>query len=409
MAEQAAVGGRLLAAGAEEAALDALIDQSIVFGELSAGVRGDWLARERDPRMVAVLGNSAQAPERKAPAWSAREDELLKRWLPWMSNEQIGARLGRTAVAVELRWKRDLRLTPRTFDPEWPTAREAARLLGMGCAKSIVRLIHEGLLVGRLLPMGRKMWGVSRHALIRFVANPENWIYFKPDHVKDPYLRRLVELRRARWPDAWWTPGQAGAYHGVTHMAINNRINAGTLPAKKWGNWWIKRSDAMAMLIEPGKGHHKLLGRTEAGDAFLLVARGLGFAYQTINALCKWPKGRAEYRLNALLADPATVDAMVTRRGRVQFYAPTGALFADWRDFPNRFPRLEVAHARFVAGRANAGDLAYVRYTLATWMAWYARDEEQRYMAHCLRQTEHNEASLRAAWACLQSWGLEPL
>lgn len=107
---------------------------------------------------------------------------------------------------------------------------------------------------GAAQPTSARFDDATWTALVRFAVNPENWIYFKPEHVKDPYLKRLIQMRRARWPDEWWRIGQVAAYYGVSVVAVNKCIHDGRLPATRWGNWWIKRSDATTLKILPGAG-----------------------------------------------------------------------------------------------------------------------------------------------------------
>ena len=58
-----------------------------------------------------ALVEAEAAPRRKPPPWGQEEDEFLRANLGILSEEAIGAALGRTATAVHLRWKRDLGLS----------------------------------------------------------------------------------------------------------------------------------------------------------------------------------------------------------------------------------------------------------------------------------------------------------
>jgi hypothetical protein len=390
--------------------LPSLIAEAVVHGELSTGTRGDWLARRADPRLVAVLGNTHQARENKPPAWSEEEDRFLVENLMWMTDAEIGAHLGRTAVAVELRWKRELRLTPRSKDEAWPTLQQVAYIMGVSCQKTVAMWINAGLIPARALATARHdIRAIAREALYRWAVNPENWIYFKPERVADPHLRRLIELRAARWDDAWWTPGQVAAYHGVTSTPINRRILEGTLPAKRWGNWWIKRSDAVALTVRGGKGSPIRQVEITAGDSFLLLARAVGLAWETIARMGKWTHAWPAYRFG-LLQRAGLVEQVIAQHGlKVHYRAETGDVFADWRAVPGRFPRLEAAHRRFMTRQANARDVRYVAYTLTTWAQWHAQDDEQRYFAYRVYHSMKNAATLMRYWQELRSWGLEPL
>lgn len=389
--------------------LDALIEESVVFGELAAGTPASWLSTQADARMVAVLSATTDFSSRKAAEWTPAEKRFLTDNVRWMTDDELARSLGRTPEAVHIQRERELKLPPRRQDPEWPTAREVARLLGIGCSKTVVRWVEAGWVVGRKLALDACMWGVSRQSLTRFVVNPENWIYFQPQRVRDPYLRRLLQLRQARWQDAWWTPGQAAAYHGVSPNAINQCIRGGRLSAKRWGNWWIKRSDAVALRISPGKGHNEQIVWTDAGDAFLLLARALGLSLATIAPLMHWPQSRVWYRLGLLEEQERIAPLLASSGMAVQYNAATGILFADWRNYRARFPRLTNAITRFVHGQAAKADLPYVAYTLTAWAQWHAQDAAQAHTAYCIRQGMLSASMLARYHAELQSWGIEPL
>jgi len=234
--------------------LDALIEEAVISGEIASGTPSQFLAAHGDARMVAVLG-ATRGPERQAAAeWTDEEDRFVLENMRWMTDAEIGARLGRSAHAVKIHRFRHLRYDARRKDPEWPNLQAVARIMGVPCQKTVAGWANQGLIAARVLPTTNgEVRAIARTELFAWASDPENWIYFKPERVADPELQTLIADARLQWQDEWWTPGQVGAYHGVTHMAINNRINLGTLPAKRWGNWWIKRSDAIALRITPRK------------------------------------------------------------------------------------------------------------------------------------------------------------
>lgn len=391
--------------------LDGLIEEAAIYGELSSGTPAHWLQSHADKRMMAVLAAGTARPGGKAADWTPEEKQFVRDNFRHMSDKELAQALGRTTVGVRLYRKRHLSdLPPRQHDAALPTAREVARLLGMGCAKSVVRLIEEGLLPGQPLPVDRLMWGVPRSALIRFAVNPENWIYFKPERVRDPYIKRLIQLRQARWQDEWWRPGQVAAYHGCTQQGVNACIHEGRLPAKRWGNWWIKRSDAVALKIVPGKGFSEETRWTGAGDAFLLLARALGYSLAAIAGMCGWKESRVEFRLKTLHARKAVSRLIAAHNLQVQYDPARGSLLADWRNYRRRFRRLAAANQRFLGGTATAKDLSLVTYTLQTWAQWHATNEEQRYLAYCLQHgSGRTAASLREQYERLCEWGIDPL
>lgn len=390
--------------------LDALIEEAAVVAEIEAGTPNHWLAQNANPRVVAVLGAARTREVVNVAEWTAEEEQYILDNMRWMTDAEIAEKLGRSANAVEIHRYRHLQYDQRRKDPDWPTLQQVMVIMGVKCQKTVAMWVNEGLIEARVLatPAG-EIRAISRTMLFRWAVNPENWIYFKHERVIDPHLRRLLELRRQRWGDEWWTPGQVGAYHGVTHMAINNRINEGTLPAKRWGNWWIKRSDAVKLQIVPRKGFTPAVAWTSAGDAFLIIARGLGYSYAAIARLCGWDDGRVVFRLNTLVEQGMVPDLIVSHDLAVQFNPSTGELFADWRDFARRFPRLQGAIERFLGGKSSQRDLLFVGYTLAAWAAWFAKGEQQKTLAPKIRHGKQTVRTLQRQWVELQSWGVEPL
>jgi len=115
----------------------------------------------------------------------------------------------------------------------------------------------------------------------------------------DHHLQRLVQLAQSRWPDTWWTIGQVDAYHGTDSNAINNRIKRGTLPAARWGNWWIKRSDALKLHLWLGKGY-SCKEWSPAADCYILRAHASGLNDSEIGYRMKWTHQQVFYRRTLL-------------------------------------------------------------------------------------------------------------
>ena len=283
----------------------------------------------------------------KAPAWTEAEDNYLRRHLGYQSDEDMAAVLGRTTAAVHLRWKRDLRLPAPSKAPGQITASEAGRRLHVD-TKAVMRWVDMGLLPGRRLPLGRAVRSVSIQAFEQWVLNPLNWIYFQPERVTDPHLRRMLDLKAARWDDAWLTPGQVARLHGVTHAAVNNAIHAGRLRGVKWGNWRILRSEATRPDLHffAGKGgRHGSKGNwSEAADAFIVVATALGFPAADIARMMggktsrlHWTPQRVAYRLTRL-KEGRQIQRLI-RRHRLKVHYRRGQLTAEWRHYRRRFKR----------------------------------------------------------------------
>src|SRR3989304_6585927 len=63
--------------------------------------------------------------------WSEADELFLAENLGRLTDKEIGDALGRSEVAVHLRWSRELRLPAPSKDPRYMTARGVARALGV--------------------------------------------------------------------------------------------------------------------------------------------------------------------------------------------------------------------------------------------------------------------------------------
>lgn len=393
--------------------LDALIDEAAVYGELSTGSNRQWLAaQDVDGRLLAVLGATGNDLNPHAPYWTDKEDDFLRSNYMWLTDDEIGQHLGRSKEGVHIRRERELRLPGRTNHPDWFTAQTVKKMLGMRCAKSIVRLISAGILPGRLAPAARDIYLVNRQTLNRWAVNPDNWIYFKPHRVTDPKLKRMITWQKARWNDEWWTPGQAAAYHGVKINNIGLHIYAGKIQAVKWGNHWIKRSEATkpGLKFFIGKGSYEPIDWSPKADAFLLLARAIGLSYSVIGKLMVWPHQRIAFRLSTLRRDNK-ISSTIKVSGLNIIQLKNGSLFADWREYGQRFPSVERAVRRFVANElCTADELRLVLMLIRSCGEWAARTEAQRTQAsHWTYYSKATVHSVMAAYAALRAWGVDPL
>ena len=298
--------------------LDMLILTAISSAEVSDGKSIDLPA--------ALFG--AQRVSRRPPRWSKEEDEFLRRNLGRLSDEQIGQALGRTAVAVNLRWKRELHLPAPSKHPDFLTAHKASKLLGI--EKRKVAFWCETGLIPHQLVNGRRMHIISRVTFERWVITPENWIYFDWQKIQDPRLRRLCELRAARWGDEWWTTRQVARYYGVDTKTVTQQINRRTLPAvqcsisrsgrrqrgqeRHWTLWYVRKSDAIAAKINRGRGGSRPWRPTPRAQAWMLKAYSMGMpctgiarsmggkvTFQTV-----WNWLKQNYGINKINPEPLT-------------------------------------------------------------------------------------------------------
>lgn len=412
--------------------LDLLVEAAAVHGQLAAGANPAVVATRTTHARLVTVAARGHRQGRNSTCWTKAEDAFLRENLGWLSETDIARRLGRTPLAVQIRWKRELRLPGPSCDPRIITAEQIAIGLGMD-GKSVHKLIARGLLPGRRLPWNNRICRVvDRVTLLRWITNPMHWVYFKPERVGQPLYRRipkrkydaafwqkaaaLVQRRRAMWQDEWWSIGQVAAWHGVDHRLVNNAIHDGRLPAVDWGNWWVLRSDA----TRPGLQVVAYLGRGGAGvdrkpvspraDAFLVLAAAVGLPRNVIGRMMKMDPKWVDYRLRAL-----------RQRGRLPWLIKAhqlpvkvdgaGNVWADWREHRDRFPRLARAMRYFKAGQTLAhAELTIVARVLYTWCRFGARSQTQRALAggflHMSRQTTEH---VRRRYERMKVIGIDPL
>jgi len=387
--------------------LNALIDDAVVYGELSDGTDATWLAQRVDPRRVAVMANVVtERGVGKERVWTAEEDTFLREHYMKLSDVELAQALGRSVNGIHIRRERVLRITGRSKSQESPNMHEVARLLGAPCSKVFRTLMRRGILPGRRLPLEADVWVIERRDLLRFVVNPRNWIYFKIERVVDQQLRRLIELRRQMWGDEWWSPGQVAAYHGVSLSVVNSYIRKGKLPAVRWANWHILRSDAQRTFFRQGRRNWNQVW-TERGDAFLILGRAVGFSWGVLAKLTGIAHPDARLKT---LRQRGQVEGIMQRHGlAVQFEPVRGRMYADWRTMPGRFPFLEKAVERFLKGCALREDEARLLLgIMGNWLDWHATTDEQREEARRLQfQTRLRTESVRSTYERLVGWGFE--
>jgi len=270
--------------------LETMIDLAVIEGLLANGTAPSVLSRaspegsrsltvlRRKLGYVALAGN--------ANRWTDEELRYVRQHLGRLSLQDIGAHLGRSANAVKIMYQRQGWPAP-SKQPEELTAHQIGKLLGK-CVKTIIHMIDLGILPGRVLPSRRNIHVVRRITFECWLISPANWIYFKVQRIRDPRLRRLVDLARKRWPDEWLTTGQAARVLGLkVSGCIHQRIRRGKLPARRWANWWVLRSQVEQLHVVAGRGSP---GRsrglwTPAGDACLLRFRAEGKTWADISRL----------------------------------------------------------------------------------------------------------------------------
>jgi hypothetical protein len=396
--------------------LDALIEEAVIHGEIKAGTDPRWLAHHRDPRLVVAMAGQRERCA-KAAYWRKEEDEYLRRHYLFQSNEEIARHLGRSVDGVKLRMIRELRLPARSTLDDWPTMREIARRLGLSDSKSVRKWAELGLIELYNLPMGRVCRVAYWPRVVRFAVNPMHWIYFDPLRVQDEDLRRLIARQRQRWNDEWWTTGQVAAYHGVESADVQRGILIGKIQGVQWGNWHVLRSEATrpGLIFHKGKGaQNNRVGWSPGEDAFLILARALGYSWRSISEMAKYEyMQRAQHRVNEMHRQGLIADTIAGAGLRVRYNPDTGALLADWRDEAHRrrFAAMAKACERFRRGRPlTETQTVLVVGTIRAWASFYASGDEQRATARRWAYWSGNVSApmLGQVQDTIRAWGADP-
>lgn len=262
---------------------------------------------------AALVGASAQMKQQRMPAWSREEDDFLRRNLGVLSEEMIAFSLGRSEHAVHLRWERELHIPAPSKDLRYITAHQAAKDLGVE-GHAMTYWCDAGLVPSRRMAGERAIRLIRRITFHRWAVNPENWVYFDPDAVRDEHLARLIALKKARWGDEWWRTTQVAEYHGVTVQDVKRYISLGRIKAvrpeysiggRNLGDAWrwnfVLKSEATRpdiVFYKLGKGSPAQLRPrfTPRADGWILRARDeLHLEYEAIARTMKIndPRGKS--------------------------------------------------------------------------------------------------------------------
>lgn len=385
--------------GVNSNSIDLLIEAAAVSGQIESGVSLQVLAQRSTlgAAGVNVLAQSHRGSRRgRAAKWTAAEDEFLKTYLGHLSVREIADALGRTVPAVNIRWKRERRLPAPSKDPTLYTSPQLAALLGTDPSLP-ADWMDAGVLPGGYdLPFEgqRRVRVISRRRFLMWLVNPDHWIYFDPRRVRDPYLKRLLDLKAERWGDEWWTPGQLARYHGISRFHMSLKVRTGVLEnVRRWGNHKILKSVAVSARFCAGKGSVTPYVYSPAADAFLLLARAVGLTSNVIAALLgrhygierrKIARRRVrvrpldpdmiQYRISQMRARPKDFYALLAEyRLRVIAGTDPQDLFADWKHYRARFPALARAMHKFQACLQGPGQnltLAERRAVRGVFVRW---------------------------------------
>ena len=333
-----------------------------------------------------VMHTQRRLPSPAAVRWTTQELETLRAGLGYMSEEEIAQCLpGRSVVAVKL--KRQRTAMPATSKAAgWLTATSAMRnIINLSDQRIISGWVKKGLVQGHFQGQ-RDICMVHEVSLRRFIVSPANWVYFDPDKVIDPGLRRLITIQKQRWQDEWLTTRQAadlldikdvkeilrnihlGRIQGVKLVNKDGRKNLHDEPA--WSYWMVRKSDALT-LKRYGYGE-AISPFTKRTDTFIILATAVGLSSTRISRLVGIGGESISKRLRRLLA-AGQVEALTDQyHGEVRL--KDAQLMADWRQFPGRFPYIERAARRFADGNPQKDDLYLLMFILAHQAEWHGID-----------------------------------
>jgi excisionase family DNA binding protein len=188
----------------------------------------------------------------------------------------IARRLGRSINAIVVKTQRlHCKMTTR---PTVLTAREAARIAGVGCAKTIVYWIGLGWLPGKarrtLGKAPRRIWAIQYDDLVACLRDRTHWMAYDAACITDEELRAELVAQRAGQP-RWLTHAEVAARYGVDRDTVGNWIQRGYLPSQRYGNHWIWSADLDGWVIpseRSRKGIPRSARRVVAGGDMLRAA-----------------------------------------------------------------------------------------------------------------------------------------
>lgn len=411
--------------------MEKLLDLAFASGALASGQKSEDVLHQigGDAATLALAAQQVEEVKGRASArkWTPEEDRFLDEALGQLSIDEISAYLGRSLQAIKIRRTR-LGLDAPSKQAGELTARQTADLLGVD-VHAVCRWIEDGILPGRVLPMERHIRVVKKATLWRWAVNPMNWPYFEnsvyddtrsnngqdfakgTDRIADPRLRRLIELKKKRWGDEWWSLGQVAEHHGVTLSGVHKAVYEGRIPGVRYQNWRVRKSDALKLQIVPGKGHGSLLDWSRRADEFLVLASAVGLPDSVIAALAGgiYSDKTVRYRLKSLM--DGGIERVLQRAGSVQYDPGRGLLWTDWRQHTHRFPGLVRAIAAFKAGRELPHvERQYVRGVMTAWLRWFSEgDPDREELAR--RMTFGWQVRSERMWSRYRrmvEWGIDP-
>ncbi len=211
--------------------------------------------------MMAGYPRKSNEPARARKNWTDEELQYLSDKYGLVAMKTLIKNLQRTKGAIYLATKK--LLNHQHIYDNFYTARELARILAVGDAKSIAYWAQRGWLKGKRAPYFQgtyRFWVFTEKNVVRCLRERPWLVNLKrlPEH----YFRSIVQEEYQR--DPWYSCLEAAPFFKVkTDDAIQRYIHLGWLPAEKkpggpWqGSWIIRRSAIEEFLSNDPRPEHK--------------------------------------------------------------------------------------------------------------------------------------------------------
>jgi hypothetical protein len=242
-----------------------------------------------------------ERPRLKPLDWTADELAYLREHYADMMDFEIAEVLGRSENAVKVYRTRQCLPAASRAQIDLVTSNVASQVLGVW-VHAMTWWCDHGLIPFVMGGPNRQVRMIRRRDLTAWAVNPLNWVYFDWRKITDPHLRRLCELRAARWGDEWWTTRQVADYHGVDVkdvtrlITLTKRIKAccppisrgGRHATRRWAYWYVLKSEATRpdLVFYRAKGvpgEPRKANFTPRADAWIMRARELyGWSWNRI-------------------------------------------------------------------------------------------------------------------------------
>lgn len=393
---------------------DKLIDAAVVQTQLEQGA---------DPVLLAARGHSgiaslAKQPQQEAAPltreWTDEETQYLDDQLGVIPMAEIAVNLGRTWNAIKIMMTR-LGLKAPSKRPGYLTGNGVANALGID-SHAIIMWHERGIIDFGVVPGTLGVLRIARQRLLRWAINPENWPYWlytinhKIRHIPDEHISRLIKRQLLRWPDEWWTTGQAAKYHDVNIRVIARQALLGNIATIQHGHWYFKKSEVMDWhFVLKGRGHAHAVTPSHAADAFILLGYAIGLREISLSKLLT---GISPFSRLSSMKSMAYIPEVIKRFDLpIQHDPATNVMFADWWPVRHRFPALWRSVASYHAGEAlTIAQRLDLKAVLARWADHYAKTAKRKVFARKLVYGSLlSQAGLCARYNEILSWGIDPL